>query len=83
MRQPRLELSVSTAANAPAGGISCRDSTRLVSQMRDRPLDGNETTQLRTHVEHCPHCRIAAQQFADLFARVDLLLARTPQGDRR
>jgi hypothetical protein len=74
---------VSSAASAPAGGISCRDSTRLVSQMRDRPLDGTETAQLQTHVAQCPHCRIAAQQFADLFARVDLLLARNPQGDRR
>ncbi|MBP6192817.1 MAG: zf-HC2 domain-containing protein [Methyloversatilis sp.] len=54
-----------------------------MSEMRDRPLDGKETTQLRTHVEHCPHCRIAAQQFADLFARVDLLLSRKPQGDHR
>ena len=74
---------MSPAASAPAGGISCRDSTRLVSEMRDRPLDGKETMQLGTHVEHCPHCRIAAQQFADLFARVDLLLSRKPQGDHR
>ncbi|WP_371133555.1 zf-HC2 domain-containing protein [Methyloversatilis sp.] len=51
--------------------------------MRDRPLDGAETRQLETHVTQCPHCRIAAQQFADLFARVDLLLARAPKGDHR
>lgn len=65
-----------------AGGISCRDSTRLVSESRDRPLDGDEAARLGTHVEHCPHCRIAARQFADLFARIDLLLAREPK-DRR
>lgn len=64
-----------------AGGISCRDSTRLVSESRDRPLDGDEAARLATHVEHCPHCRIAARQFAELFARIDLLLAR-PTGDR-
>lgn len=64
-----------------AGGISCRDSTRLVSESRDRPLSGAEAMRLATHVEHCPHCRIAARQFADLFARIDLLLAR-PTGDR-
>jgi len=60
-----------------AGGISCRDSTRLVSESRDRPLSGDEAARLATHVELCPHCRIAARQFAELFARVDLLLART------
>lgn len=60
-----------------AGGISCRASTRLVSEARDRPLSRDEAVRLATHVEHCPHCRIAARQFAELFARVDLLLART------
>lgn len=69
---------MNTPAPAQAGGISCRDSTHLVSEARDRTLDDDDQQRLTTHVAHCPHCRIAARQFSDLFARVDLLLARTP-----
>ena len=36
--------------------VSCRDATRLVSQMQDRPLRLSERIKLRLHLLACVAC---------------------------
>jgi hypothetical protein len=57
--------------------FSCRDSTWLVSEARDRPLSATERAQLHRHIDSCPHCQVASKQFERLFAQIDDLLGHT------
>jgi anti-sigma factor RsiW len=61
------------AAETP---LTCRDTTWLVSESRDRELSAAEIAGLCRHIEDCPHCRIASRQFEALFAQVDALFSR-------
>ena len=60
------------------GIISCRESTRLVSQGLDRELAFGERVALRVHLVICLGCRRAGRQMAFLrkavreLAEVDL-----------
>jgi hypothetical protein len=60
------------------GIISCKESTRLVSQGLDRELAFGERVALRVHVAICLGCRRAGAQMRFLrkavreFAEVDL-----------
>jgi predicted anti-sigma-YlaC factor YlaD len=56
--------------------LTCRETTHLVSEARDAPLDEAKRARLAGHLETCAACRIASTQFAQLFAQLDSLLAR-------
>ena len=59
------------------GIISCRESTRLVSQGLDRELAFGERVALRVHLAICLGCRRARRQMAFLRKAVRELPART------
>jgi len=59
--------------------IRCRGAAEIVCDARDRPLQPDESTALRDHLESCDRCRLAAQQFRELFAQLDELLVRHAQ----
>jgi len=61
----------------PTTPITCRDSTWLVSCARDGALTSAEARQLADHLGGCAACQVASRQFAQLFAQLDTLLART------
>lgn len=61
---------------AAEGPLTCRDTTWLVSESRDRPLADREMERLVEHIEGCPHCQIASQQFRSLFAQIDEMFAK-------
>lgn len=56
--------------------LSCRDTTWLVSEARDRRLSAGEREGLHRHLATCAHCQLAAQQFRALFAQLDELFVR-------
>ncbi|MFZ4878393.1 hypothetical protein ACL9RI_25185 [Janthinobacterium sp. Mn2066] len=62
---------------APASSITCRDTTYLVCEARDRSLSAGEQASLAGHIQTCPYCQVAAQQFSQLFSQLDALLARS------
>lgn len=57
--------------------ITCRDTTYLVCEARDRSLSPAEQAQLSGHIQTCPYCQVAAKQFSELFSQLDDLLARS------
>lgn len=54
--------------------ISCRDTTVLVSDGRDRPLTAEELADLRGHLTGCVRCQAARGQFEILFHGIDRYL---------
>lgn len=56
--------------------LTCRETTYLVSESRDAPLDSTQNERLAAHLQTCSACRTASTQFAQLFAQLDTLLAR-------
>ncbi len=46
--------------------MECRQITRLISEVSDRPLVENERRAVERHFEVCPACRRCAAQFAVL-----------------
>jgi len=42
--------------------ISCKEASRLVSQMQDRPLSGWQRARLRWHLAVCRMCRAFESQ---------------------
>lgn len=46
--------------------LSCKDSSRLMSEAEDRRLGFGERVGLRLHLAICSGCRNAARQFAFL-----------------
>ena len=62
-----------TAKKTP---LTCRDTTYLVSEARDAPLDAEQNELLAEHLKTCDACRTASTQFAQLFSQLDSLLAR-------
>ena len=57
--------------------LSCRDTTRLVSQGLDRELAFGERVALRVHFAYCLGCRRASRQMKFLRQAVRELAART------
>ncbi|WP_300759685.1 hypothetical protein [Janthinobacterium sp.] len=62
---------------APTSSITCRDTTYLVCEARDRSLSPDEQVSLTNHIQICPYCQVAAKQFSQLFSQLDDLLARS------
>lgn len=50
--------------------ITCRDTTWLVSESRDRSLSEEELQNLRQHISECPFCKGASTQFEVLFRQL-------------
>ncbi len=61
--------------------ITCRDTTWLVSSARDGQLTPQQARQLAAHLAGCAACQVASRQFAQLFAQLDVLLARDARPD--
>lgn len=51
--------------------ITCKDSTWLVSESRERTLSKEELQDLEGHIAECPYCKGASTQFAVLFKQLD------------
>ncbi len=57
-----------------SGGLSCRDTTVLVSDARERALTAEELAELRSHLTWCVRCQAAREQFEILFRGVERYL---------
>jgi hypothetical protein len=58
--------------------ITCRHTTWLVSDARERALTADEAAALEHHRAGCPLCQGAAAQFAMLFRHVESYFGRRP-----
>jgi hypothetical protein len=56
--------------------VTCRDTTWLVSDARERALTDDERQGLQEHVATCPYCSRASVQFEILFGQVETYFAR-------
>ena len=56
------------------GKVTCRDTTWLVSDARDRPLTESEQAALADHIAECSLCQGASKQFGALFREVGAYL---------
>ena len=56
------------------GKVTCRDTTWLVSDARDRPLTESERASLADHIAECSLCQGASKQFGALFREVGAYL---------
>jgi Putative zinc-finger len=56
--------------------ISCQESVRFVSLLRDAELNPIDLARLEIHVQNCQRCQTARQQFDLLNTGLDKLLAR-------
>ena len=54
--------------------VTCRDTTWLVSDARDRPLTESEQASLADHIAECSLCQGASEQFRALFRDVGAYL---------
>lgn len=50
--------------------ITCKDTTWLVSESRERTLTEEEREALTRHIAECKHCQGASRQFAVLFRQI-------------
>jgi hypothetical protein len=57
--------------------ITCKDSTWLVSESRERTLSKDELQDLEGHIAECPYCKGASTQFAVLFKQLDHYLGNS------
>ena len=60
-----------------ANPITCKDSTWLVSESRERPLSKPELADLEGHIAECPFCKGASTQFSVLFKQLDRYLGNS------
>lgn len=54
--------------------LTCRDTTALVSDARERALTTAEIDDLRSHLDGCVRCQAAREQFEILFRNVERYL---------
>lgn len=54
--------------------LTCRDTTVLVSDARDRPLTAGELADLHGHLIGCVRCQAAREQFEILFRGIERYL---------
>ena len=57
--------------------ITCRDTTWLVSDSRERDLTPEELSSLKEHIAECELCQGASKQFDVLFRQLDTLLGKS------
>lgn len=57
--------------------ITCKDTTWLVSESRERPLSKEELENLEQHIAECPFCKGASTQFGVLFKQLDSYLGNS------
>jgi len=60
--------------------LSCKDTTWLVSESRERDLTAQEVQDLQHHIADCPLCQGASRQFAVLFKQLDSYLGNSKSG---
>jgi hypothetical protein len=58
--------------------ITCRQSTWLVSDSRERTLTAAEERALAEHIAGCRYCQGASRQFEVLFRQLGAWLERRP-----
>lgn len=51
--------------------MTCKDTTWLVSDSRERRLSQDEKDGLDRHIATCPYCRGASTHFDVLFRQID------------
>lgn len=51
--------------------VTCKDTTWLVSESRERDLSEQEKSDLHTHVAECGFCKHASKQFEVLFRQLE------------
>ena len=56
--------------------LTCRDTTWLVSDARERALTDEERHGLVEHVTNCPFCSRASVQFEVLFKQLEVYFGR-------
>jgi uncharacterized protein (UPF0212 family) len=56
--------------------ITCQQSVQFVSLLRDNELNQADFVRLEAHVQSCPRCQTAREQFVILEAGLDTLLSR-------
>ena len=56
--------------------LTCRDTTWLVSDARERALTDEESRDLVEHVTNCPFCSRASVQFEVLFKQLEVYFGR-------
>lgn len=61
--------------------ITCKDTTWLVSEARDRLLSEEEQQNLRHHISECPLCQGASKQFEVLFRQLGDYLKGADAGE--
>lgn len=57
--------------------ITCKDSTWLVSESRERALSKEELENLERHIAECSFCKGASSQFDVLFKQLDSYLGNS------
>jgi hypothetical protein len=71
-----------TSARPTWERLTCRDTTWLVSDARDRPLLEAEKMALAEHIATCVLCQGASEQFGVLFRQIGLYLkGEAPDAD--
>jgi predicted anti-sigma-YlaC factor YlaD len=73
MNSPNDQMDRSTPAP-----ITCHDSVRMVSALRDDDLSTTDVVRLEHHLAHCPSCQVARQQFAVLFSALNQWFEKQP-----
>ena len=61
--------------------ITCRDTTWLVSDARERELTPEEKAELRAHIAECELCQGASRQFEVLFRQLKVHLGNADRGE--
>lgn len=56
--------------------LTCRDTTWLVSDARERALTSEEREALKAHVDKCAYCSRASVQFEMLFRQLEAYFGR-------
>lgn len=60
-----------------ANRLSCKETTWLVSESRERALSSEERQNLAEHIATCTVCQGASRQFEVLFKEVDNYLGNS------
>lgn len=62
----------------PNPDVTCKDTTWLVSDSRERELTDQEKADLAGHIATCEFCQGASKQFEVLFKELELYFEKDP-----